>query len=81
MGWYQEGARIDVEPEISFTFVGDVFFDRFIRERYSESYLDVIDQLGDRVLWGSDAVIGNLEGPITTAPTIVKDNTSPSFIS
>lgn len=53
-------------------FVGDMFFDRYIRtlsERYGEDHLlSCIDDL----LMGVDVVVGNLEGPITNNTSVTK---------
>lgn len=58
-------SPVDTEP-FTVTFVGDMMFDRYVREKadmlgYSAILKDVQDTLLE-----SDVVIGNLEGPIST---------------
>jgi poly-gamma-glutamate synthesis protein (capsule biosynthesis protein) len=54
-----------LHPEVKILFVGDMFFDRSIRqyqERYGEAYpFSCLGELFSR----ADFVVGNLEGPIT----------------
>ncbi len=64
-GWYEWGATPSPTEHVSFTFVGDVSVSGSVAQVGRESYEDVVSQLGDRVLWGSDLTIGNLEGPLT----------------
>lgn len=78
-GWYEPGAIASPESSVSFTFAGDMMFDRYIRNRFSPDYTKILTQLGDRVLWGTDAVVANLEGPITTIPSLPKPDDTPSF--
>jgi poly-gamma-glutamate synthesis protein (capsule biosynthesis protein) len=78
-GWYEEGNKSNSKSEVTYTFVGDVMFDRNIRERYHPKYYDAFSKLGNRVLWGTDIVMANLEGPITTAEKVTKDADIPVF--
>lgn len=78
-GWYESGVQAVPESEVTFTFVGDVMFDRNIRERFHPNYYDGFSKLGNRVLWGTDGVIGNLEGPITQEETLPADTDIPRF--
>lgn len=52
------------------TFVGDMMFDRYIRERASSRGYDAIFSNVSEVLQGSDVIVGNLEGPITTFTSV-----------
>lgn len=78
-GWYEAGAKTPAASEVSFTFVGDIFFDRAIRDRFHPEYQEAFSQLGDRVLWGTDLVMGNLEGPITQKETLPQQRDTPRF--
>lgn len=51
---------------VQLSFVGDMMFDRYVRERHdSTDYASVLGSVLP-LFAGSDVVIGNLEGPITT---------------
>lgn len=65
-GWYENGTKVTSSPMVSFTFVGDIMFDRNVRNTFHPNYYDAFNKLGNRVLWGTDVVMANLEGPITT---------------
>lgn len=65
-GWYEQGNKTQSAPEVTFTFVGDTMFDRGVKETFGSAYNGLTSQLGDRVLWGTDVVLANLESPITT---------------
>lgn len=78
-GWYEEGVKTASDNEVTFTFVGDIMFDRNIRERFHPNYYDAFSKLGNRVLWGTDVVMANLEGPITTAEKLPKASDMPVF--
>lgn len=51
-------------------FVGDINFDRYIREVVNEKGGDFIFSCMGDVLKSADLVIGNLEGPITDNPSV-----------
>ncbi len=57
------------EP-LSVMFVGDMFFDRYIRSQMSRYGADYPFTCIDPLLQSADFVIGNLEGPITTNTSI-----------
>ena len=78
-GWYEQGQSSPPPQEVSFTFVGDIFFDRAIRQKYHPHYTEMLQKLGDRVLWGTDVVMGNLEGPVTDKDTLVSAYDMPRF--
>ncbi len=50
---------------IKFSFVGDMMFDRYIRERANASGYDAIFKDVKNIFEDTDVLIGNLEGPIT----------------
>ena len=58
-------ARAEVKP-VKLAFVGDMMFDRYIRERNStDEYRNIFSPELTELLKSFDGVIGNLEGPIT----------------
>jgi poly-gamma-glutamate synthesis protein (capsule biosynthesis protein) len=67
-GWYEGGAQIEPEKEVSFIIGGDVMFARLINKIYKHDFTDAFSKLGERVFWGTDASIINLEGAITREP-------------
>ncbi len=74
---YSTGKEQPVEPVVSFIIGGDVMFGRSIAHNFlSGGLAKSFDQLGDRVFWGTDSSIVNLEGPISA--TAVPDNEDPN---
>ena len=71
-GWYEAGDKTASEKSVSFIVGGDVMFARKIHYDFKNNFNKVVDQLGDRVFWGTDASIVNLEGSITNQP--IKDD-------
>lgn len=67
-GWYQVGEQVEPEKSLSFTIGGDMMFARSIHERFNPKFNDAFAQFGERVFWGTDAAVINLEGSITTKP-------------
>lgn len=55
----------DPPGEIKLLFLGDMMFDRWIRQVGEKKGYDFIFQSVDDSLKGNDLIIGNLEGPIT----------------
>ena len=53
------------KEEVTLLFVGDIMFDRYIRQMAMKDGYDVLLENAKDILLGSDGVIGNLEGPIT----------------
>ncbi len=53
-------------PPITLTFVGDMMFDRYVREKAEVNGYDVILEKTAPLFASSTYVFGNLEGPITT---------------
>lgn len=78
-GWYEAGTTQLKDTAVSFTFIGDVFFDRSINTAFAPDYIQAFDQLGDRVLWGTDLVMANLECPLTHVEPVTKERDMPSF--
>lgn len=56
--------------EAKILFVGDMFFDRYIRQVSEREGGDFIFSCIDNFLKDADAVVGNLEGPITDNPSV-----------
>lgn len=75
---YRAGFEQDVRallhppPRAQILFVGDMMFDRSIRAVTEEKGGDFIFSCIDKVLKNYDAVVGNLEGPITSNPSVSK---------
>ena len=59
----QQAENTDTEATI--IFVGDMMFDRYIRDTQGSDYTNTLDPELISYLNTADAVIGNLEGPIT----------------
>ncbi len=51
-------------------FVGDMFFDRYIRQVMERRGGDFVFSCSDELLQSADLVVGNLEGPITQNPSV-----------
>jgi poly-gamma-glutamate synthesis protein (capsule biosynthesis protein) len=81
------GKYIDGQPEIkrsvALTFAGDMMLDRMINHEFKDKgFAHIFDNLGNRVFWGSDISIANLEGPISKTPiddNITADNMTFNF--
>lgn len=58
------------QKEAKLLFVGDLNFDRYMREVINEKGGDFIFSCMGNILKGADLVIGNLEGPITDNPSV-----------
>ncbi len=69
-GWYEYGDKVAPEQSVSFIFGGDVMFARMINHIFGNNFNDVFDSFGNRVFWGTDAAIINLEGAITSKPIV-----------
>lgn len=77
----EEGIQIKIKDEekinnssssVKILFVGDMMFDRRIREITEKNGEDYIFSCIDDLLKSVDLVVGNLEGPITTNKTVSK---------
>lgn len=76
-GWYESGASVEPEKSVSFIMGGDMMFGRMIAHTFLKGGLEKsLDQLGERIFWGTDASIVNLEGPVSDIP--VPDDTRPN---
>jgi poly-gamma-glutamate synthesis protein (capsule biosynthesis protein) len=64
--WYEKGERFGAPTEFNFMVGGDMMFDRNINYTfpYNKIY-DAWSNFGERVFWGTDLSIANLEGPIS----------------
>jgi len=79
-GWFQTGGQKTVLDSVSFIIGGDAFFDRMIAHTHHEHGLwRAFAKIGERIFWGTDAGIINLEGPIS--PTPVAIDISPNNMS
>jgi poly-gamma-glutamate synthesis protein (capsule biosynthesis protein) len=68
-GWYEAGKKVEPKHAVSFLIGGDMMFGRMIAHTFlGQGLSNSLDQLGDRVFWGSDADIINLEGPVSDVP-------------
>lgn len=59
---------------ISILFVGDMMFDRYIRQVRDQKGSDFVFSEVKNLLAGSDLVVGNLEGPISDNPSVSVDS-------
>ncbi len=67
-GWYQKGKVVKPEQSVSFLFGGDMMFARGIEQKFGNDFNNAVIKLGNRLFWGTDASIINLEGIITNQP-------------
>lgn len=66
-GWYEHGTATPPEQSVTFAIAGDMMFGRAVGYHYEKKGLThLFDNLGDRVFWGVDAALANLEGPMST---------------
>ena len=63
----------EINTSTTFLFAGDAMFDRVVYHTFKNQGLNhIFDNLGNRVFWGSDIAMLNLEGPISEKP--IDDN-------
>lgn len=62
-------------PNANILFVGDMFFDRYIRTVIETVGEDFIFSCASPLLMSADFVVGNLEGPITDNPSVSRGTT------
>lgn len=68
-GWHEEGAPVIPEKSVTFLIGGDMMFGRFVAYKFLKDGLEkIFSNFGERVFWGTDASIANLEGPISDKP-------------
>jgi AmmeMemoRadiSam system protein B len=78
-GTYETGEQVKPDASVSFTLGGDMMFGRSVAHVYLKGGLwKALDQLGERVFWGTDAGIVNLEGPVSDVP--VPDDIRPNHL-
>jgi gamma-polyglutamate biosynthesis protein CapA len=58
------------KKEVKILFVGDMMFDRYIRQVGNSKGQDFVFSCINNFLKDSDMVVGNLEGPITSNPSV-----------
>ncbi len=62
-------SKEDIPKEVTVIAVGDMMFDRYIRQVANKKGEEFLFSCIDPLLKKADLVIGNLEGPITTLPS------------
>ncbi len=79
-GWYESGEPTTPTDSVSFIVGGDMMFGRFIAHTFLARGLETsLDQIGERVFWGTDASVINLEGPVSDRPVV--DNIAPNNLT
>jgi poly-gamma-glutamate synthesis protein (capsule biosynthesis protein) len=69
-----------LDDSITFTFAGDMMFGRAINYFFQGNKIfNVMSNLGNRLFWGTDVSMVNLEGPISTTP-VVPDDTANNMV-
>lgn len=66
----QDETSKKTEEKINIVFLGDLMFDRYIREVSQKKGNDFIFEKLENILLGNDLVIANLEGPITDKKSV-----------
>lgn len=82
MGYYSNEItdKTPMAKTTTFLFGGDLMFDRNVYHKFKDTgSIHAFDKLGNRVFWGNDISIANLEGPISDKP-INDDYTSGSMV-
>lgn len=71
-------AEFSQNQSVKLTFVGDIMFDRYVRDQQGPGYQYVLAPALLKHLRNTDGVVGNLEGPITDFSSVFTyDQTSP----
>lgn len=87
-GWYEMGSgsvsRSESVPDpissVTFAFAGDMMLGRAVGYWHEkDSFRNLFSDFGNRVLWGVDGAIANLEGPISDKP--LRSNPKPNMLS
>lgn len=76
-GYYDHGTQVQPEKRISFLIGGDMMFARGIHYRFQKNLRESVEHLGDRLFWGTDLALINLEGSISQKS--VAPDPSPTF--
>ena len=76
-GYFSE--KDNAQDEVYLKFVGDMFFDRYIRKAINENSLEYPIENMQRYFMGGDLNIGNLEGPVTTSDPQPLDPNNTTF--
>lgn len=80
MASFEKGTKEENNSEFSFIIGGDMMFDRNIEYHFQGDKLrNVMSEMGNRVFWGTDLSLVNLEGPISRE-RLPYDNTKGSMI-
>lgn len=66
LGWYQNG-KISKINEATFMLGGDMMFGRYIAYKFRSDLTNSVRNLGDRLFWGTDVSMVNLEGLISAS--------------
>lgn len=69
-----EKVPIKSKELVRILFVGDMMFDRYVRQVSAKRGSDFVFAGVKEMLSGSDLVVGNLEGPITDKPSVSVDS-------
>jgi len=68
-GWFEKKGQITGEHGMTFVIGGDMMFDRLIDYNFHKNLKDSVKNLSDRLFWGTDLSLVNLEGPISSSET------------
>ena len=69
MGWYSDKDVESQNPmEVTFLIGGDMMFARMVNHTFINDLRGAVVQLGDRLFWGTDLSLINLEGAISDKP-------------
>jgi len=68
-GYYEKGQKKS-RDNLSLMFLGDLMLDRDVRTLIARKNVDFITEKIQRLFWGQDLNVANLEGPITQDKTV-----------
>ena len=70
-GYYDDEQRkMNNEKRVTFLIGGDMMFARGVHYKFAKDLKESVANLGDRLFWGTDASIVNLEGAISALPVV-----------
>ncbi|MFZ2253281.1 MAG: AmmeMemoRadiSam system protein B [Minisyncoccia bacterium] len=75
-GYFKKGSQEIVNGEAHLLFVGDIMLDRAVAKSAREKGIDSLFANVERLFLGTHAVIGNLEGTITSSSSIAAKDSS-----